>query len=999
MRARSIARQLSVWPSAPLFITALLSVAVLYWWLAPQRSASLEAVAMRRPARVVDEDEMDARLQRAASAALDGREGAVVVINPQDGRLRAVVNPSLAFEQAFSPGSTVKVFTALVAMQSNLIDEKSRLLCRERYQSADFEIHCSHPKIAAPFDPAEALAYSCNYYFGKLGERVNEDSFKALLSSFGFGARTNVNHEGEATGSLPRGASFSSRDAIGEGSELRVTPVQLLAAYAALVNGGHLYTPQLAAARGFRKKERASLSIAPAHRALLIEGMRGAVTYGTALRAGLNALPLYIFGKTGTATASDSRQTQGWFVGFASEPGAAQSVSTDGAELAVLVFLKQGHGAESAEAARIIFEAFARQPDAGQDATRGEDTKTSASDAERRASDATTGATDVKTSASDESKAVAAPAPATDDGARVRVRLVGEERTVSVSFEDYVLGVLATEGAIEEEPEALKALAVAVRTYALRNLKRHAADGYDFCSTTHCQRYTPVAGGEQQGVSERLRRAFEETAGEVLLDEAGRVADAYFHAACGGMTANVSTLWGATAPKYLRGVSDEYCATMPHHDWTDVIPASRLAAALSSDARTDVGPRLDNVILSRRDRSGRAELITLEGARRRVVRGWDFKIIVGRFLGWNMLKSSRFIVSRAGGDFIFRGGGFGHGLGLCQEGAHVMAHRGINYRRILQHYFPSTSVGHTTPETDASEASNYSASEPEQAGAARDGCSAAFNILRSLATWKADVLMFGSKRSGIAAHDSEPHGNLSEGSRPARVADNARVVDTSLVVDAARVVDNSYVPLPRSSGSQNRFLSLAGEHFRVSYPAGLERREAENILRAMEAARAELAGRVNFMAQGSGGPPTLDVIVHATTGDFVVATGQPPWAAAATRGRRIELQPLAVLRRRGVLLTTLRHEYAHVLIDALSLGRAPRWLAEGLAMRFAGEGRLLARFETKEPLSLDELEQKLARPASATEMRALYAKAYSETLALVRAEGESNVWRRVARKD
>ena len=96
--------------------------------------------------------------------------------------------------------------------------------------------------------------------------------------------------------------------------------------------------------------------------------------------------------------------------------------------------------------------------------------------------------------------------------------------------------------------------------------------------------------------------------------------------------------------------------------------------------------------MSKRDETGRAEFITLEGEHRRSVRGWDFKIIVGRVLGWNLLKSSRFEVSRAGSNFIFRGSGFGHGLGLCQEGAHVMAARGAGFQRILEKYFPGTSV-------------------------------------------------------------------------------------------------------------------------------------------------------------------------------------------------------------------------------------------------------------------------------------------------------------------
>src|SRR5204863_618298 len=130
----------------------------------------------------------------------------------------------------------------------------------------------------------------------------------------------------------------------------------------------------------------------------------------------------------------------------------------------------------------------------------------------------------------------------------------------------------------------------------------------------------------------------------------------------------------------------------PHANWNDVITRANLLRALQSDTRTDVGDRLDQVVISRRDETGRAEFITLEGEHRKTVRGWDFKIIVGRVLGWNVLKSSRFDVSRAGPNFIFRGSGFGHGLGLCQEGAHVMAQRGAGFQRILEKYFPGTSI-------------------------------------------------------------------------------------------------------------------------------------------------------------------------------------------------------------------------------------------------------------------------------------------------------------------
>lgn len=200
---------------------------------------------------------------------------------------------------------------------------------------------------------------------------------------------------------------------------------------------------------------------------------------------------------------------------------------------------------------------------------------------------------------------------------------------------------------------------------------------------------------------------------------------------------------------------------------------------------------------------------------------------------------------------------------------------------------------------------------------------------------------------------------------------------------------------PSPSGSATRRLSLSSGHFRARYPAGIGQPEVEAVLDTLEAVRADLQRRLTAASLRLAKPVTLDVILHATTQEFVLATGQPWWAAAVIRGSRIELQPLRVLRRRGVLTTTLRHEYAHAVIEALGRGRTPRWLAEGLAIHIAGESAMLARFEPTPKLTRDEVERGLAHPTSARQMRAMYAAAYRKVRVLIRVEGEAGVWRRV----
>ena len=190
--------------------------------------------------------------------------------------------------------------------------------------------------------------------------------------------------------------------------------------------------------------------------------------------------------------------------------------------------------------------------------------------------------------------------------------------------------------------------------------------------------------------------------------------------------------------------------------------------------------------------------------------------------------------------------------------------------------------------------------------------------------------------------------------------------------------------------------TVSSEHFRVTYPVDAERRDVEQTLNILENARTDYLHRAFAASISVANLPFLEVRINESTGDFTGRTGQPWWAAAATKGNRIELQPVSILKRRSVLTTTLRHELAHVVIDAVSQHRAPRGLKEGFAIYLAGEGRLFSHYVTRGSLSNDELEKRLERPTSQQEMRALYAQAYRRVADAVRQVGESGVWKRLA---
>ncbi len=260
---------------------------------------------------------------------------------------------------------------------------------------------------------------------------------------------------------------------------------------------------------------------------------------------------------------------------------------------------------------------------------------------------------------------------------RIRVLVRAEPREIAeLRLEEYVAGVVAGEMPATFPPEALKAQAVAARSYALtRKIEAQAAGrAWDIGAGVLAQVFSRNPG-------KGARAAAEATAGEVLALGMEPV-EAYFHASCGGRTEAGLAALGRDLP-YLAAVECGRCESAPRVRWTLRVGAHDLAAAagLSGDATA--------ARVAVRTPSGRAEKLEIHaGERRAVVGAADLR----QRLGFSRLPSLAFDVRAEEGGFVLAGRGQGHGAGLCQWGAAGLAREGKDYRAILSHYYQGTQV-------------------------------------------------------------------------------------------------------------------------------------------------------------------------------------------------------------------------------------------------------------------------------------------------------------------
>lgn len=252
------------------------------------------------------------------------------------------------------------------------------------------------------------------------------------------------------------------------------------------------------------------------------------------------------------------------------------------------------------------------------------------------------------------------------------------ELVTHAPLEPYVASVVQSEFGFASL-EGAKAQAILARTYALRRIGSHAT--YDLDDNTSAQVYK--GSGVTRDVS--LRAALD-TRGEVLTYR-GELADAYYFSSSGGHTADNDLVWNGAPVPYLRGVPDPYDDAAPDHTWQT--SASRTAVLDALSRR--FGGRVEGLTIRRRSRSGRVLEIDLIGGTRSIS-GVQFRQAINALAGARTVRSTRFDVSVEGDRYVFRGGGYGHGVGMSQYGALGQARAGRTYRDILAYYFVGTEV-------------------------------------------------------------------------------------------------------------------------------------------------------------------------------------------------------------------------------------------------------------------------------------------------------------------
>lgn len=240
-----------------------------------------------------------------------------------------------------------------------------------------------------------------------------------------------------------------------------------------------------------------------------------------------------------------------------------------------------------------------------------------------------------------------------------------------VELEHYIAGVVESEAGLRAAPEYFKLQAILCRTYALKNIDRHAAEGFNLCDNVHCQAYYSKSFKIPD-----ILKATTATNGLIITDDRFDLINATFHSNCGGQTCNSEDVWMTPLP-YLRSVKDTFCVKSRNAHWEKIMTKDQWQKYLRS---LDVPADLDSTV------NGEEVYFSPDG--RQISFYFPGKAVKTTKIRTDLkLKSAYFKVEVANDSVFIQGRGYGHGVGLCQEGAMQMAKEGYAYNQIIQYYF------------------------------------------------------------------------------------------------------------------------------------------------------------------------------------------------------------------------------------------------------------------------------------------------------------------------
>lgn len=241
---------------------------------------------------------------------------------------------------------------------------------------------------------------------------------------------------------------------------------------------------------------------------------------------------------------------------------------------------------------------------------------------------------------------------------------------------NYVSGVIQWEAGNNRSHEYYKVQAIITRTYALKNIHKYQSEGFNLCDRVDSQVYK----GRTENKS--ILKAVKETKDLVLVDENMSLISAVFHSNSGGKTHNSEEVWSRKMP-YLRTVEDTFSIGQPHYEWEKTLSINKWLNTFEHKFNIDVSdPEIRTYLLSYCPTERKNYFLPNDSLKTTTVRS--------KF----GLRSTDFCVTKQGNNIIIKGKGFGHGVGLSQEGAMKMADKGISYEKILLYYYKNVHLVH-----------------------------------------------------------------------------------------------------------------------------------------------------------------------------------------------------------------------------------------------------------------------------------------------------------------